>query len=210
MTQRIKLAAAAASLLLAVSTAQAYVTENTVSLEAITPFDTGFSTANYLLKFGSRPAAQFVNFSGGVITYALQSLDATSWLFLTQPGDAITDQTLLGQAVTAPLYGHTQLGNDFYIGSIIDTGVLDNGETTNRILPGDYPMARRFGWAHVLVDEVGGLHVTASAIAYNTDGIIVGTTQAVPEPGTLALAGLGLIALTAWRKRPAAFPQRPN
>lgn len=195
-------AAVAATLLLAASVAQAYVTENVVSIEQVVPpFSTGIGTANYLLHFGSRPAAQYIDYTGGVISYALQSLDATSWLFVAQPGDLLTDDTLFGSNSLPPLYGHTPLGNDFYIGSIVDTGILDAGETTNRTLDGGYPIARRYGWAHVVVDDAGTLNVTASAIAYSENGIIVGTIQTVPEPGTWLLTALGLIALTAKRTR---------
>lgn len=195
-------ATAIAALFLATSASQAYVTQGVVSIEQIPPFSTGMdTTATHLLRFGSRPAAQYINYTGGVISYALQSLDATSRLFVAQAGDLITDDLLMAPTSLPELYGYNQLGTDFYIGSIVDTGILDQGETVNRTLDGGFPIARRYGWAHVVVGNGGQLNVTASAIAYSENGIIVGTIQTVPEPGALLLGTLGLAAVATRRKR---------
>ncbi len=194
-------ATAVAALFLTTSASQAYVVENVVSIEQVTPFSTGLdTTATHLLRFGSRPAAQYINYTGGVISYALQSLDATSRLFVAQAGDLITDDLLLGSASLPELYGYNPLGADFYIGGIVDTGILDQGETLNRTLDGGFPIARRYGWAHVVVGSGGQLNVTASAIAYSENGIIVGTIQTVPEPGALLLGALGLAGALATRR----------
>lgn len=49
------------------------------------------------------------------------------------------------------------------------------------------------------------LGLTAGSYVYSlpsdTITLIVGARQQVPEPGTIALAGLGLLGLSAWRRR---------
>ena len=51
-----------------------------------------------------------------------------------------------------------------------------------------------------MIQGNGVASVMGSAIAYNEPGIIVGTTQVVPEPSSFALSMLGLIGLAALRK----------
>lgn len=65
--------------------------------------------------------------------------------------------------------------------------------------PGEYPPA--YGWAHIQSiapspGETPHLFVLDSAVAYDAEGIIIGTQQAIPEPsiGMLAILGLGMLA----------------
>lgn len=81
------------------------------------------------------------------------------------------------------------VGQEFYLG----------GRTRTAYINGYFDT---FGWAHFKVDATGQLKLLDSAVAFNEGGIIVGTLQAVPEPSTWALMGLGLAAL-AWRTRSA-------
>lgn len=52
-----------------------------------------------------------------------------------------------------------------------------------------------YGWA-LLNNDGKSVSLVDSALGYGADGIIVGTTVMVPEPGTLALWGLGAGLLT--------------
>ena len=56
-----------------------------------------------------------------------------------------------------------------------------------------------WGWVH-LKNTASGLTQLGSAMAYDEGGIVVGTMTAVPEPGTFAQLGMGLVALALYRR----------
>jgi hypothetical protein len=186
--------------------AQAYVTPGAVTLDALTtPITNGQAQASYNLHFGSRPASLYVNFDGGAMNYVLQTADVGAQLKLATIGEAITAQSFAnGVSPAQQAFGNTAAGRDFYLAGMVDTALLDPGEpsTFSSTWGGQHDL--RFGWAHIAVSANGKATVLASAMAYGEPGIVVGSTQAVPEPGTFALMGAGLLGLVAaqmWRTR---------
>lgn len=190
----------ASAIVMVSGTAHAYVTPDVVTLDAVTDQDPAIP--GYQLHFGSRPASIYVNFEGGTMNYVTQTLDVVNDFKLAQLGDEITAQTFAhGVSAADNPYGNPLAGSDFYLAGMVQTGFLDPGETFTTVdAVNDFPHATRFGWAHIVIQGNGVATVTDSAIAYSEQGIIVGTTLAVPEPSSLALSVLGLIGLATMRK----------
>ena len=119
---------------------------------------------------------------------------------MVNPNDAISLQPILSQSWTELLDGGNyvfQAGIPFYVG-------LYTGYNFAPPYPPYPPYTYTdpvFGWAR-LVNNHGWIQVLDYAVAYKADGIYAGTQtiiQPVPEPGTLALAGLG--ALLLWKSK---------
>lgn len=136
----------------------------------------------------------FSNYANGVLKGVTYNVDQGSDLFVVQKGTIFSNDTVAGQPF---IYGVSvewglapqtaTVGQEFYLGA----------RTRTSYTPGFFDT---FGWAHFKVDATGQLKLLDSAVAFNEGGIIVGTLQAVPEPSTWALMGVGLAAL-AWRVR---------
>ncbi|MES2089946.1 MAG: PEP-CTERM sorting domain-containing protein [Pseudomonadota bacterium] len=130
----------------------------------------------------------------GTLQFVTMTVDEGSHLFLTHPGQVLTDQTLLSTPPESFRSGPVTVGQDFYLG----------GRTykfTDPEFSWQNPVYTVFGWAHLKADANGQLQVIDSAMAFREGGIIVGTTQAVPEPATVSMMGLGLVSLVALRRR---------
>ncbi len=118
-----------------------------------------------------------------------QVLGADNWLSLPGPMQGVLD----AQSGSQPYF---QAGTDFYLGAatIALTDPEFNWATVNTT-------RTSFGWAHLQAQADGSLKILASAMAFREPGIVIGTTQAVPEPGTWALMGLGMLGLAGVARR---------
>ena len=93
------------------------------------------------------------------------------------------------------------VGESFFLG--VNTG--------NSFLADGSGSREHFGWAEVSVDQFGTLSILDSAVAYDQGGIVVGTSQSVPEPSSATLIGLGIVGLVARRRRRSLRRcQKPN
>jgi len=79
-------------------------------------------------------------------------------------------------------------GTDFYLG--VNTGVGYDRPNPDPTAGFTLPNRDAFGWVH-LRDNGGTLEFISSAMVYGGEGIIVGTTTAIPEPAT----GTGILLL---------------
>lgn len=115
-------------------------------------------------------------------------------MYVVKAGDVFTQAS---SASAANVFSNPPLtvGSDFYLAA----------KTRSYTDPGfsyDDSFYTSFGWAHFKVDALGLPQIQESAMAFREGGIIVGTLQAVPEPSTWAMMGVGLVALV-WRRRSA-------
>ncbi|MBC7701301.1 PEP-CTERM sorting domain-containing protein [Aquabacterium sp.] len=136
----------------------------------------------------------FMNYTAGQLKGITFNVDEGAKLYVVKAGDVFTQAS---SALATNVFGSTPVpvGTDFYLAA----------KTRSYTDPGfsyDDSFYTSFGWAHFKVDALGKPQLLGSAMAFREGGIIVGTLQAVPEPGTWALMGLGLAAL-AWRTRSA-------
>lgn len=187
----------AATALICASAAQAYVTQGAVTLEAQGSVTDGID--GYDLHFGTSSVNVQFTYDGNQTHFVTASFDPLFQLLTAQPGDVINMDTAIPRGDDpASLWANSLLGgldqtvgHDFYIaGAVVPFRHLFE------------PPTEQFGWAHLVADASGTLTVVESAITYGEQGIIVGTTQAVPEPSSLALMllGLGFAGLHARRK----------
>jgi hypothetical protein len=148
----------------------------------------------------------------GTLTWAGSFLDEGATFFVVSPGQAIGQ----AQADAAASRGKMTLNQI----PVMDESALENGDTahvfgndfwlgvgttlsTDPGFPGFTNSNKRtsFGWAHIRSFYDGTFTLMDSAMAYRESGIVVGTLQAIPEPGTWAMMGLGVVGLAAVRRR---------
>jgi hypothetical protein len=120
------------------------------------------------------------------------TLDEGVDLYLANPGQVFSRKTifddkaftqLVGRGPTGGIFNPQEyfVGDDFYLAA--NTGVGFN-----------FPEDRNvYGWVHLKVIN-GALSMLENAVAYRSDGNIIGTTRVVPEPATAALV-LPLVAI---------------
>jgi hypothetical protein len=85
------------------------------------------------------------------------------------------------------------VATDFYLG--VSTGNIDSGPDQRDV----------FGWVHFKI-VLGALTMVENVLAYESVGIVIGTTQTVPEPSTFAIAAASLIAVSLVRRRNRPLP----
>ena len=138
----------------------------------------------------SDPTSMLFNYDGSTFSPGQMNADSGSDWYVTAPNDVFSAPNILADAFPLTAKSDSMgfqfidqvVGSNFYLGVSTD-GI--GGPRSN------------FGWVH-LEFTGGNLSIIDSAVAYNMgNGIIVGTTQTVPEPSTPLLAacavGLGVI-----------------
>ena len=123
-------------------------------------------------------------FDGNELTLQGVTLDEGSDWYAVSPGDVFGFETL-----EARRFRSGSVGTDgFYLG----VATSSNFDV--------FPVRDVFGWAH-LVSEGGQLVMLENAVAYDSEGIVVGTTQLVPEPSGLVQASLAIATISMLRRR---------
>jgi len=126
------------------------------------------------------------NAATGTLQYVTSNIDEGSQLFITRPGEVLTNASITALPSSASLSSGPVVGKDFYLGA----------RTRSASDPGfswsDPSFYSSFGWAHFKLGSNGKLQIVDSAMAFREIGIMAGTTQAVPEPSTGLLVALGL------------------
>lgn len=123
---------------------------------------------------------------GGAIVYAVQLGDTLS----NAAFDAGSFPALVGPSLVDWSSLTVEGNEEFWLGAQTREGNAGLNPWTG------------LGWARARFDDNGQLTLLDSAMGYNVDTLVVG---AVPEPGTWALMGLGLLGLGwAQQRRRAA------
>lgn len=150
----------------------------------------------------------FMYYGSGRLTGITYNIDQGADLFVVQSGTEFSTASIAagGPSFVAGPSGYESgwsagvqlpVGTDFYLGARTRT---------------TYEDFTVFGWAHIVVDAQGVPQIVDSAMAFDADGIVVGTLTAipaVPEPASWLMMGAGLAALagvTASRRRVSRRP----
>jgi len=145
------------------------------------------------------PTSLWITVSGPTLTPVAWNVDEQADYYLV-PNLAVFSAATISLGQFPPLFvtDHPSSLNvgfgDFYLGINTGQGIVGPGQ----------PRRDVFGWVHFVNDAQTGLHMIDNAVTYGNQGIIVGTTTAipVPEPYTFVLVITGLcLVLTARRTK---------
>jgi hypothetical protein len=153
----------------------------------------------YQDEFADDPTTIWFDVSGATLSFVDTNVDEGSDWYSTSLLDEFSRSSILGDShqvfVRATILGFesndlTTGFGDFYLG--VNTGDIGTPWT-------DLPPRNLYGWAHL--QNIGGnLSMLENAMSYRGTGIVVGTTQIIPEPSSYILIICGL-AITVSRRR---------
>jgi hypothetical protein len=154
-----------------------------------------FAGADYALTVyqdssATDPTSIFFDVTNSTLSIVTYNIDEASDWFLTSLNDEFSSSTISSNDFQvliqhAPSFQINDVDagfGDFYLG--VNTG-NDQGI--------GFPPRNIYGWAQ-LRNSGGSLTLLDSAVSYAGNGIMIGTTQVVPEPSASVLIG-GLLAL---------------
>jgi len=145
------------------------------------------------------PDLGLIDIVGATTTLSFENfaVDEGSDWYAVDPNDVFTASTiangdfpfLIGEASGSLGELEVAVGESFFLG--VNTGNFDspNGPRED------------FGWGEFIYDTFGQLRVLDSAVAYDRGGIIVGTSQSVPEPSSAAVLFLIAAGSLCLRRR---------
>lgn len=146
-----------------------------------------------IIETGTIPFPDYTCFSfyweGDSATPFLSCLDGGSDYFIAEEGDAFTIAAIQSAQFTSFFEDsvHIDESEVFYVGVITPhTSVIES----NSIIA--------YGWMK-LENTPDGLEMLENVMAYDVGGVIIGTTETVPEPSTIALSIPGIFALFGQR-----------
>jgi hypothetical protein len=146
---------------------------------------------------GTDPTSVFFDYDGTNVEIIAWNIDEESDWYLVDAGDEFSKQNIRSGLFTVLFTtdwprGPISVGSgDFYLA--VNTGQGFDASGPNR---------DHFGWIAVS-SPMTGLVQSGNAMAYSSNGIVVGTVIPVPEPSTLMLAAIGLVGIAAGRRRRA-------
>lgn len=159
----------------------------------IVSYNTEFRVSKYVsygaaCNFSNCFTTQGMQYDNGTLAGIFTSADEEADWYSVKPGDVFDASAIAGKSFpvlqeTVPFkidFGVANVGTDaFYLGVRTGTGysILPGGAMPNRSV---------YGWVH-LQPVNGTLIMLENVMSYDSTGIIIGTTTALPEPNTSIL-----------------------
>jgi hypothetical protein len=166
-----------------------------------TSFGAQFRFTVFQNESATDPTSLLLTLNGSTLTPVAWNVDEEADYYLV-PNLAVFSAATISLGQFPPLFvtDHPSSLNvgfgDFYLGINTGQGIVGPGQ----------PRRDVFGWVHFVNDAQTGLHMIDNAVTYGNQGIIIGTTTAipVPEPHTFALVIGGLCLVLAVRRLKAS------
>jgi hypothetical protein len=143
----------------------------------------------------TRPSI-FFNVTGSILTFETKNLDEGSDWYLASFEDEFSNGNIQADLFQVFVRATTSgfESNDVNVGF----GSFYLGVNTGKGFD-PFPPRNLYGWVQ-LQNTGGSLTMLGNAMSYQGTGIVIGTTQAIPEPSSLTLL-LGGFATSFWRRR---------
>lgn len=126
--------------------------------------------------------------------------EASDW-YLTEHGDEFTKENINNDQF--PMFVRVNEAGLFESNNVF-VGISDFYLGINT---GTFAPRSAFGWVH-LQNDSGTLSMLGNAMTYQTDGIIIGTTSTIPEPGLMPLLFAGVLFIGGVHTCPKSFVKR--
>ena len=149
-------------------------------------------------EFSSSDGTGFRDFTGFIFTstgassyeYGGSFLDEGASVFLVQANDTFSEDNILGGS-----FVELNIGTVYNLPPVFFLGIR-----TPALGVGFSSFSPAYGWAEVQNPGTSNLALADHAVAYDSQGIIVNTLTAVPEPSTSILGLIAMLGLVSQRR----------
>jgi hypothetical protein len=163
-----------------------------------------FGGENYTLTVyqnaaATDPTSVFGIYNRPTIQVTNTNIDEGSDWYVVRPGDRFDAAHIQAGAFTRLIEVPNTPGAPlFYPAANVGQSDFWLGVATGKALFGPRTV---FGWLQLRPLSNTQLMMVENVVSYDSPGIIVGTTTLVPEPGAIALSGLGVLLMATRRPR---------
>jgi hypothetical protein len=183
------------------SAGQTVVVDDNIGFAAPDSFSASHRGSIQQAATGDDVTSVWFDYDGSSLTAVAWNPDEESDWYVANPGDAFGFATVAKGQFT-PIFTVDNPRPQVFVGSkefylAVSTTSTDEVGIREPFCDSNDPVCRKvFGWLR-LRNVRGQLEMVENAVAYGSLGILVGTTELVPEPSCILLVGLGFCGWSA-------------